>query len=262
MVGPSLEGPVSNSRASRKRPVSAPRAGDTPRRRAKGCRWDSSRGPADRPCGGYRRSCRRTAGRGRRSRGRGNSRWKRASESWMRMRRISSSSRWASAGTARRERHRQDGQQRHASSRSWRVKLPVGVAQLVCDCEMVRARHRDQRPRQVLRRALFVERAAVADQRRQLGRAVGDGKRLVDHRQTQRRQQLDHRRHEPQLLVEVGVADRPQVEHAGDGEAGLTRGWEEALRREDARRPTSPTARPCRRCRAPVRGPPASRARR
>ena len=67
----------------------------------------------------------------------------------------------------------------------------VGVAQFMGDGEMIGAGHRDQRPRQMLGGAFGMEVPAVGDQRRQLGRAVGDGQRLFHHRQAQRRERLD-----------------------------------------------------------------------
>ena len=62
---------------------------------------------------------------------------------------------------------------------------------------------------------------AVGDQWRQFGGAEGEGQRLVDRRQAHRREGRDFRLGQPQLLVQVGVAQRAKFEDAGDGEARL-----------------------------------------
>src|SRR5262249_5756322 len=70
-------------------------------------------------------------------------------------------------------------------------QLAGRAAQLVENGEVIGPRHRQQGSRRMRRRAVGVEGAAVVDEGGQLGRAIGDGERLLHRRQPQRRQRGD-----------------------------------------------------------------------
>ena len=81
-----------------------------------------------------------------------------------------------------------------------------------------------------------MEIAAVLDERRKLRGAVGDRERLCDGRKPQRRERRDLGIGQPQLLVEIGVADRRELVDAGDRKAGGNFGVVEGHRGEVAAR--------------------------
>src|SRR6516164_6841211 len=90
----------------------------------------------------------------------------------------------------------------------------VGRSQLLHARVVIRVGNRNQWTRMVGTGAECVVLATVVHKRRQLGGAIGDGERLIDARQPQRRQGGDLLVSQLEFLVEIGVTDRPQLVEA------------------------------------------------
>ena len=140
----------------------------------------------------------------------------------------------------------------HASSITCRVNSPSASRS---SCMMVKwfaPGHRDQHARRMRGRAHRVQIAAVGHQRRQLRRAIGDRQRLVappaDAAATASRSR--HRSAAASRSDRCRGAAQARTCRRSPGRR--RRSDDRGTSPSDARRPTSPTARSVRRCRAPA----------
>ena len=100
-----------------------------------------------------------------------------------------------------------------------RTSWPFGRRNSFENAEMIGACDRQQRARRMSRRAQRMELTRIVNKRGKLTRSIGDGERLQrSRRRPHRRQGRDLRVGELQHVVERGVAQRPQIVDAGNGE--------------------------------------------